>query len=232
MYIGVYDDRLGESLGKPASLVRRYGCSAADQRAIENALQMSLPQGALRTAVDNAATEAISAIRHASGTLQLSPRSDRTRLLFKEAFGTTPEFVPTWRTKSAKWVDRGDLVAIRLNAVAKLLSGGWIRYFCWGDPKNCPECSSTPPNYFACSSWGKQYVICLGKAFWTAWKNRDTDTMASTLIHESLHIYFGKLIAHGAKGRYGSADCYERFVMRITNRFLHSATASACAASP
>jgi len=232
MYIGAPNERPSGSLGGLGALVQRYGCSATEQSAIEQALQMSVAPGALRKALEDAATEAIAAIRHASGTLQVSPRSDRTRRLFKEAFGTTPEFVPTWRTKSAKWIDRGDLVAMRLNAVARLLSSGWIRYFCWGDPTRCPECSSKPPNYFACSSWGKRYVICLGRAFWNAWKDRDTSTMASTLIHESLHIYFGKLIAHGEKGRYGSSDCYERFVMRIGDRFLHSATAAACTASP
>jgi hypothetical protein len=122
-------------------------------------------------------------------------------------------------------------VAIRLNAVAKILGGGWIRYFCWGDPSHCSECTSKPPTYFACSSWGKRYVICLGQAFWRAWQGRDTATMASTLVHEALHIYFGRLIAHREKGRYGNADCYERFVIRMNDQFLHAATASACAPS-
>lgn len=230
MYIG-NPGRLSESLGKPVSLARRYVCSPAEEAAVEQALQISLARGALQSAVEQAAGDAISWIRHASSALQVSPRTDRTRQLFKEAFGTTPEFVPAWRSKSAKWIDRGDLVAIRLNAVARLLGGGWIRYFCWGDPARCPECSTKPPNYFACSSWGKRYVICLGRSFWKAWQGRDTATMASTLVHEGLHIYFGKLIAHGEKGRYGSADCYERFVIRMNDQFLHGATATACAPS-
>jgi hypothetical protein len=232
MYIGISEGASGRALGAPAALVRRYSCSAADTTAVEQALKISVAEGALRGAVEAAAREGISWIRQASGALQISPRSAHTRQLFKEAFGTTPEFVPTWRTKQSKWVDRGDLVAMRLNAVAKLLSGGWIRYYCWGDPAHCPECTTKPPTYFACSSWGKRYVICLGERFWTAWQNRDTATMASTLIHEALHIYFGKLIAHGEKGRYGGADCYERFVVRLNGQFLHAATAAACAASP
>ncbi len=231
MYLG-YAAAPEKPADNRAALVRRYACSAADTTAVEDALKMSVPQGALKEAVAAAAAEAIAWIQKASGALQVSPRSDRTSRLFREAFGTTPGFVPTWRARSAKWIDRGDLVAMRLNAVAKLLAGGWIRYFCWGDPAHCPECTQKPPTYFACSSWGKRYVICLGPAFWRAWRDRDSATMASTLIHESLHIYFGKLIAHGEKGRYGSADCYERFVVKLNGQFLHPATAGACAAAP
>jgi hypothetical protein len=123
----------------------------------------------------------------------------------------------------------GDLVTIRLRRAAEILDGGWIRYYCWGSPKYCTECRRQPPTYFACSSWGKRYVICLGTGFWKAWRDRDEAKTASTLVHEALHIYFGSLIAHGEKGRYGNANCYQRFVLLINDQFLHPVTAAACA---
>ena len=70
------------------------------------------------------------------------------------------------------------------------------------------------PDVFCLFELGKRYVICLGTAFWrsVAEPRRSHDDNL-TLVHEALHIYFGSLIAHGEKGRYGNANCYERFVM-------------------
>ena len=222
---------LAHSLAEARHRVRYFTCTPHDQAEIEKGLKMSIFPGALRKAVETAAGNAVSWLWKAGAALRTSPRAARTRTLFCEAFGTTPEFVPSWRPANAKWLDRGDLVAIRLYAVAKILNGGWIRYYCWGSPRYCPECKRQPPTYFACSSWGKRYVICLGEAFWKAWQARDDATLASTLIHEALHIYFGTLIAEGEKGRYGNANCYERYVIRFNNQFLHSATDTACARS-
>jgi hypothetical protein len=57
-------------------------------------------------------------------------------------------------------------------------------------------------------------------------------TMALTLLHEALHIYFGPLIEHGERGGgYGNASCYERFVTEIAGLRLHPATVSGCRAT-
>lgn len=221
---------MGHSLSAVKTRVRHFRCSPRDVSEIERRLSMSILPGALRQAVEKAAGDAVSWLWTASAALQTSPRAARTRTLFCEAFGTTPEFVPAWRSTGAKWIDRGDLVAMRLNAVAKILDGGWIRYFCWGSAAHCPECTGAP-TYFACASWGKRYVICLGEAFWRAWQARDEATLASTLLHEALHIYFGRLISHGEKSRYGNANCYERYVISFNRQFLHTATSTACARS-
>jgi hypothetical protein len=233
----VYYDQspgVGSPLAATKTRVRYFTCTARDRENIENALGMSVLPNALREAAETAAGKAVSWLWNAGSTLQVSPRAARTSRLFCEAFGATPGFVPTWRPANAKWIDRGDLVAIRLQSAARILDSGWIRYYCWGSKKHCPECSSQPPNYFACSSWVGRNVICLGTAFWRAWRDRDEATPASTLVHEVLHIYFGRLIAHGEKGRYGNANCYERFAMLINDQFLHSATDTSCArhASP
>jgi hypothetical protein len=218
----------GYPLAETKTRARHFTCTPTDLAPIEQRLNMSIIPGALRQAVEKAAGDAVSWLWNAGAALQTSPRATRTKRLFCEAFGTNPECVPSWRPTNAKWIDRGGLVAIRLYAVAKILNGGWIRYFCWGSPTHCPECTAAPPTYFACSSWGQRYVICLGEAFWRAWQARDDATLASTLLHEALHIYFGRLIAHGATGRYGNANCYERYVILFNNQFLHSATDAAC----
>lgn len=223
---------LGYPLGEAKTRVRSFNCSAADQAQIEAALSMSILPGALRQAVETAAGNAVSWLWNAGAALRTSPRAARTRTLFCEAFGTTPEFVPAWRAPTAKWIDRGDLIAIRLYDAAKILDGGWIHYYCWGSPSQCLECSRQPPTYFACSSFKGKYVICLGQAFWKAWQAHDEATLASTLLHEALHIYFGTLISHGETGRYGNANCYERYVIRFNNQFLHSATDTSCARFP
>lgn len=208
--------------------VRRFTCSNAEKAKLENFLQMSIPVEALRSAIDDASGRAVSATLKAAVALETVPRSVKTKQLFCEAFGVAPEFVPPWRPTKARWKDLGGLVAIRLRDAAKIVDGGWIRYFCWGSSTHCPECPDSPPTYFACSSFKGTYIICLGQGFWKAWQDRDTTTMASTLLHEALHIYFGRTVAD--KRFSGNANCYERFVVRFNRLFLHSATDSNCPA--
>jgi hypothetical protein len=220
---------VGQPLVAAKERVKYFTCTPKEQAKIEKYLKMSILPGALKKAVETAAGNAVSYLWNASSALQTSPRKQRTKDLFCQAFGTSPETVPSWRSTTAKWIDRGDLVATRLNSAAKILDGGFIRYFCWGSPKYCPECTRQPTTYFACSSWGKRYVICFGQYFWKVWQERDEATMASTLLHEALHIYFGSLIAHGESGgRYGNANCYERFVVLHNNLDLHRDTNTYC----
>lgn len=213
----------------PASRrVRFFTCSNAQKVQIENFLKMSIPVEALRSAVDSAAGIAVASAHKAARSLETVPRPKKTRDLFCQAFGVMPEFVPPWRPARARWKDLGGLVAIRLRNAAKIVDGGWIKYFCWGSPAHCPECPDSPPTYFACSSFKGKYITCLGQDFWRAWQNRDNATMASTLLHEALHIYFGRTVSD--QRFTGNANCYERFVVQFNGLFLHSATASNCPA--
>jgi hypothetical protein len=224
--IGEFEE---ESPVTPSSRrVRFFTCSNSEKAKIENFLSMSIPVEALRSAVDSAAGKAVSSALKAARALETVPRSSKTKRLFCRAFGVMPEFVPPWRPAKARWKDLGGLVAIRLRDAAKIVDGGWIKYFCWGSPAHCPECSASPPTYFACSSFKGKYIICLGQGFWRAWQNRDNATMASTLIHESLHIYFGRTVSDTRFS--GNANCYERFVVQFNGLFLHPATASNCPA--
>jgi hypothetical protein len=210
----------------PAALVRTFTCSAADSTNVETVLGRAPLAGELQAAVERAAKLAVQLGTDGASALRASPRTAATNRFFQEAFSVSPDFVPPRRPAGATWRDLGELVAIRLSNAVRILEGGFIRYFCWGNPTHCPECPDDPPGYFACSSFGIRYVICIGTAFWRVYAAGDFDTMASTLLHEALHIYFGTTVTDD--GRTGNANCYERFVIRLAGRFLHPATAANC----
>ena len=211
--------------------VRLFTCSDDDRKKIEAVLSKSVTNDQLKAALEAAAGDAVKAALKAATDLEVSPHSAATISRFCEAFGVTPDFVPSWRTGGSSWKDLGELVAIRLRRAAKILDGGFIKFFCWIRVAYCPECpnaSKAPESNFACSSFGKTYRICLGGLFWRAWQDGDTATTATTLIHEALHIYFGRTVSDS--GRTGNANCYERFVVAANGLTLHPATDSNCPA--
>ena len=214
----------------PPKRVRHFICDSADHTKVESLLSMSVSDATLVSTVESALAVGISWIYNAIGLLRVSPRSAATTALFRAAFAQNPDWNPTWKDKTMKWVDWGDLVATRLEKAAFILNGGDIKYFCYGSPKHCSECTAVPPNYYACSSWKGKYVMCLGEGFWRDWKNGDQNSMISTLIHESLHIYFNKTVAHD--GRSKNVSCYLRFVALANKSPLPSRIATRCPASP
>jgi hypothetical protein len=214
----------GGSAGSPP--VRFFHCSTADLARIQTVLGVSVSVATLRAALASRATRAVAWCWSASGALRVSPRTAATQALFREAFATAPGTVPTWKPANATWVDIGDLVALRLNNAAKILNGGWIHYFCLGSATHCPECTSPPSSYIACSSFKGRYLICLGEHFWRAWQSRAFATMSANLIHEALHIYFGRTVGH--QGRTGNASCYQRFVLRANGIALPSHLVTRC----
>lgn len=223
--------RITQQLGQTPTL-RHFTCPAADHKEIEDALRMSIMQSAPREALDSALRMVVPWLHNAASKLMVSPRDPGVQTTFHRAFGTTPEFVPTWRKPGDKWVDRGHLVALRLLGVARILTGGSIRYFCWGRPGYCPECTKQPPAYFACSSFRQRYVICLGSDFWQNWNQRNTPDNAITLLHEGLHIYFGRLISHQENGPYGNAFCYERYVLEMNGQNVPAFLNTVCPPKP
>jgi hypothetical protein len=210
--------------------VRHFTCRDADERAEIGRIRGSpVTVGELRTALEQAVQHAVTSLRNAADGLRRSRRSTETNRLFCEAFGTAPSHVPTWRPPGEGW-DRGDVVRARLLYAAKILDGGSIRYFCWNGREHCdPDCAPSGEHY-ACFG---RLRICLGSGFWEAWRDGDLYSMASALIHEALHIYFEGLVGHGERGgRYGNANCYERFVMTFNGLRLHQNTDTACPRFP
>lgn len=219
-----------ESSSSPSGRVRQFFCNPADHKKVEDFLQMSVTDATLRAAIETSVATALSWIYKSIGALRVSPRSVTTTGIFQSAFAQPPGWNPSWKNKTMKWFDWGDLIATRLEKAAYILNGGEIKYFCYGSPAHCSECSTTPPGYYACSSWKGKYVICLGHSFWDDWKRGNQDSMVSTLMHEALHIYFGKTVAH--TGRSKNVSCYLRFVALINNRVLPARVATRCPPSP
>src|SRR5262245_20504998 len=98
--------------------VGKFTCSDTEISAIRTFLSSpTLSGSALRAAVEAAAGRAVRLARRAADALKRSSRTGRTRGIFCEAFGVTPEFVPPWRAGLSgvvRWKDLGELVAIRL----------------------------------------------------------------------------------------------------------------------
>jgi hypothetical protein len=173
----------------------------------------------VRNAVQAAATQGASDARAAARALR-APRSPQTVQTFTNVFNVPPTFVPDWRPAArVRWRDLGELVAIRLEAAAGILVGGHMRFFCWGSAAHCPECPGAP-TYRACSSYRGSYRICLGQEWWEWWRDGQRGFMASTLLHEALHIYF-RLEHHKATVGRPSVNnmyCYDTLVALLNGR--------------
>lgn len=208
-----------------ASPVRHFACSEQDRITIAAIVGKPVSAAALQTAVKDAVGKAIALTSKAVRALEKSPRSVQTKTLFREIFGTFPEFVPEWRTSDAVWKDRGALVALRLKRAAGLLATGQLKYHCWG----CPGGDRAPSGYEACNYPIGSYVLGLGKGFWENLSGANAvDYMAMTLLHEALHIYYSSVIGSSHEGRYGNAYCYQRFVSEMNGLNLYPETEKAC----
>lgn len=203
------DPLLSHPAAEPAR-VRFFVCNNADRGAINAFLPAPLTVDQLRRIANDASSLAANWAGNAAGRIQR--RDPSIAAAFTAVFG-----VPL-NTPAANIVQR------RLQRASEVLSGGWIQYYCWGSPRRCTECTSQPATYWACSSWGRQYVICLGRPFWESTMMGDK---AATLLHEVLHIYFGRLVAHGP-GRINNASCFERFVYQVNGHRVHPDTQAAC----
>ena len=187
-------------------------CTAALRRAGKTKVQAL-------TIINAQIAVTIRLLRKATADLDRGKRSAATSKLFLDIFRVRPEFVPSWFKPTPTIRDRGDVVATRCARVADLLASGSIRFFCAITKTNCPECGTTSPDAFACSSFGQHLVICLGNRTWDDMKNGRTNSILSTLMHEPFHIYFGpEVTAHRTTaGKFGEISCILRFVFE-TNR--------------
>ncbi len=220
MYIGT-----PEGLGQTGNPVRHFTCSNDDRKKVVQVVGRPLSMEEMRTAVASAVGKAIALTSKAVKALEKSPRSAQTRTLFREIFGTLPEYVPTWRTADAAWKDRGGLVALRLKRASGILASDQVQYHCWG----CPGGDRSPTSYEACNYPVGKYIIGLGKGFWENLKNASAeDYMGMTLLHEALHIYYSSIIGSSHAGTYGNAHCYQRFVPEMNGLNLYPHTERAC----
>ena len=217
-------NELGACVVPNTVAVRKLRCTAADLAAISGVVGRPVSAAEARTAITTSVEQAVQLLLNAARPLS-RPRpavgTDARVMLwqhFQDAFAVSPDFVPSWRPAGAQW-DRGSVVRERLRCAARILSNGSIRYRCWG-PLSCRDFAEpwVPEDWARVRSG--ELRICLGESFWRAFGNRRDDDLASTILHEALHIYFGSIRDPEERRRHGPfaiAACYERFVL-LMNR--------------
>lgn len=197
--------------------IRKLICTDADLAAIgaEMGKGRDLVIREVRIAIEDAARRAVVLIERAESQLK-KPRAtlqagDAMRQRFRNAFGTAPEFIPTWRPAGQTW-DVGGVVRERLRCAAKIMSEGGIEFVAWG-PLSCPFAFDWARRPWAVVQGGRSR-ICLGQTFWNAAGRADSEGMATTLLHECLHIFFDTMHHHGLeRWAFNTATCYERYVL-------------------
>jgi hypothetical protein len=213
----------------PPPKVRQFICSATDLKSVRGLTKATATEAELKAVIETAVKTIVQWVWNASAKLRVSPRSANTIKIFKSIFVKDPGWIPPWKPRKTSWVDFGDLIAVRILRAAEILNGGHIKFYCYGSTTYCPECTGSPSTYDACSSWGKVYRICLGDSFWQVWKSgkpADMDYLALTLLHEALHIYFGKTVGH--EGWSGNSYCYQRFVAEMNGIAVPASFKSRC----
>jgi hypothetical protein len=212
--------------------VRQLGCTAADLAAISGVVGRPVSATEVRTSITTAVEQAVRFLLNAAQPLS-HPRPGSgpgvmLRQHFLEAFGVAPEFVPSWRRAGARW-DRGAVVRERLRCAARILSNGSIRYRCWG-PLFCRDLNfAWGPGTWAVVRAG-ELRICFGEAFWRAFSQPGRENeLASTILHEALHIYFHTISHERERGSFSRAACYERFVLLMNGIELSQYVRDNCA---
>jgi hypothetical protein len=202
------------------SPTRLFSCSAAERTRVQTVVGRTVTVAQLRSAVLSAIAQSTREARATARALRARPRSAHTTATFRGVFNVPPTFVPAWRPAGASWRDLGDLVALRLERASGILAGGHMRLFCWGSAAHCPECTQSPTQYRACSSYRGRYHICLGSEFWRWWRAGRRGFMASTLLHEALHVYFRLQHHTAAVGRpsVNNVYCYDTLVALFHRR--------------
>ena len=212
------------------SPTRLFSCTAPELARVTAAVGRNVTAAEARRAVGGAMSLARREATAVARALRAPVRSSATTRAFRSVFNVPPTFVPNWRPANATWRDLGDLVAIRIDNAARILVGGHMRVFCWGSAARCPECTRLPTKYVACSSYRGRYHICLGQKWWQWYRDGQRGFIASTLMHESLHIYFRLEHQKATVGRPSASNifCYETLIALMMGRSLKPGLRDRC----
>lgn len=217
------------------SPTRLFTCSPADRAVIASrsvagrALTNAQLANALNVSIRQATTEARAVAR------ALRRPNPATVTLFRSVFGVRPGDVPAWRTANSRWRNYGELAALRLERAASDLDSGHTRYFCLGCRPTVRACT-TPHAPIAAD----RHRLWIGREWWRWWRASQQGTpanrrrirgfMASTLLHEALHIHF--VLSHKTVpvGRPSLANpyCYDTLVARFHRRDPKQGDANRC----
>ncbi|MET0657710.1 MAG: hypothetical protein ABW110_06080 [Steroidobacteraceae bacterium] len=238
MYLQLERDSQSSGLGAcvvPAGVtLRRLRLTDADRTAIGTALGLgrAATVAEVRTAITGSIQRAVTLINRAAFPLRRTRATgadgEPMRIRFRDAFGTMPEFVPTWRPAGQTW-DIGAVVRERLRCAAKIMSEGDIEFVAWG-PGSCPFAHTWTAGTWAVVQAGG-YRICLGARFWRASREGDVDGLATTILHECLHIYFDTIRHRLERWPFNRAACFERYVLVANQLPVPSAVSGPCPSS-
>ncbi len=201
---------LGDPPAAPAPrALRQILCSAAQLGTVTSILVKPSSAAEIQAAVQQAAAGALSLAR--AGTASTAGQG---AALFEAVFGVPP----AWHPAGATWM-LGGVVRKRMMLAAKLLSSGSVSISCFGWPWPDPH-PDTPDAYIVRAIGGK-YRIGLGRTFWKAVRDGDTESAEAALLAAALRIYFGELIrfATGGKSK-NQAHCYLRYALHLARRTI------------
>jgi hypothetical protein len=208
---------LGAPPAAPVSIAK-FVHTAEHVEQVNRILKDSLGAEALRAKVQEAVR---GGIQLAAGAAAAS--GPKQAALFEAVFGVSP----SWHPAGANWL-LGGVVRKRMELAARLLSGGSIRYQCFGSELRPDE----PGTYFVRAE-GEQYRIGLGARFWESVRDGDRETAEVVILAAALKIAFGDLIrfAPGAATK-NQAYCYLRYALHLAGRTIPLWVASGCPIPP
>ncbi len=201
----------------------RLVCSSANLATVRSLLgRPTATVESLRAEVQVIARQAADWAADAALALDRHGRAPATITRFQAIFGVAPSFVPSWRPAGQRW-DRGDIVARRLAAAARLLSGGDLRLVCSG-----PATGACGPAFFACQTPGSHQVV-LGTSFWKAVAGGDAPTAGGTLLAAALSAAFGRLLGPRRTQPFATIACYLRFALETAGVPVSTSLLTRCA---
>jgi hypothetical protein len=198
--------------------VRKFSRTAEQVEKVNQILKSSLSAEDLRAKVEEAVS---GGIQLANGVVAAT--GPKQAALFEAVFGVSP----SWHPAGANWL-LGGVVRKRMELAAKLLSGGSIRYQCFGS-----ELQPDDPTKYFVRAEGEQYRIGLGARFWESVRDGDRESADLAMLAAALKIAFGDLIrfAAGAATK-NQAYCYVRYALHLADRKIPVWVASGCPIPP
>ncbi len=143
--------------------------------------------------------------------------------LFEAVFGVSP----SWHPAGANWL-LGGVVRKRMELAGRLLSGGSLRYRCFGS-----DIQPDDPTAYFVRAKGERYQIDFGVPFWEAVRDGDREAADVAILAAALKIAFGDLIrfAPGAATK-NQAFCYLRYALHLADRKIPDWIARGCPIPP
>jgi hypothetical protein len=191
--------------------LRRIRCTAAELEKVNQILGKTHSADEIQSLIQRAVDGGILLGRGAA-----VPVVGQRAKLFESVFGVAP----SWHPAGAGWV-LGGVVKKRFEMAAKLLSSGTLWFSCFGLPWRDVFRGVDDPNDYILNAAGGIYRVGLGKRFWDAVRDGDTETAESAMLGAGLRVAFGKLIQFGSpRHTKNNGYCYMRYALHLAGRTI------------